>query len=496
MLFNSYEFLIFCPIVIGIYYIIPKKFKYSWLLIASYYFYMCWSPWYSLLMVLSTVVTYLNGILLGRCEEQQIARKSCIVAAGFIINLGVLGIFKYGNFISENINRMFRYMGIEAGIPSLNFLLPVGISFYTFQTLSYIVDVYRGEAMPEKNLLRYALFVSFFPQLVAGPIERTGHLLKQMKEMDRRKLWNYDSFVGGGILVLWGFFQKMVIADRLALVVNTIWENYQDYGTLMLILAAIGFSFQIYCDFSGYSAIAIGVSKMMGINLMENFNTPYFACNIKEFWTRWHISLSTWFRDYLYISLGGNRCSKVRNYMNLLITFLVSGLWHGAGWHFIIWGGIHGIYQVVGKILSPVKKKIYTLMKFKVNSISWHMGECGITFFFVTFAWIFFRSPSLSAAISFIHQMIVSFDAGKIKNEGLYGVNWENIQGGILLLSLGVLLLVSLIRKIKNQTIDTFLMEQTLLFRWGSILFLLFMIILFGEYGQGFDAQQFVYFQF
>lgn len=496
MLFNSYEFVIFCPIVIGVYFLLPRKVKYIWLLGASYYFYMCWNPWYSMLMALSTMVTYLSGILLGRCTSVQTARKRSIVAASVVINLGILGIFKYADFFFMNVNELTGRMGLEWGIPALNILLPVGISFYTFQALSYTIDVYRGEIIPEKNLLRYALFVSFFPQLVAGPIERSGNLLQQMKEIDKRRLWSYDSVVSGSILALWGFFQKMVIADRLALLVDSIWESYQDYGTIMLILAVAGFSVQIYCDFAGYSAIAIGVSKIMGIKLMENFDTPYFARNIRDFWKRWHISLSSWFKDYLYIPLGGGKCSKIRNYLNLLVTFLISGLWHGAGWHFVLWGGIHGIYQIIGRMLNPIKKKLYRIMKFKTDSISWRMGECGVTFILVSFAWIFFRAESLSEAVSFIHQMLYNMDMGRVKTEGLYGINWGDIQGNILIISLVLLFLASLIKKITNQTIDEFLMNQTILFRWCSVILLLFMIIIYGEYGQGFDAQQFVYFQF
>lgn len=496
MLFNSYEFLIFCPSVIGIYFIVPKKIKYIWLLAASYYFYMCWNPWYSLLMAFSTVVTFISGIFLGKCDSKEATKKRCIVAASLVINLGILGVFKYGNFLVLNINRAMGYVGIDRSIPMLDVLLPVGISFYTFQALSYTIDVYREKIAPEKNLFKYALFVSFFPQLVAGPIERSGHLLKQIKELDKHRLWSYDSIVRGFILALWGFFQKMVIADRLAVFVNTIWESYQDYGTIMLILAAIAFSLQIYCDFSGYSSIAIGVSKIMGIDLMENFNTPYFARSIRDFWRRWHISLSTWFKDYLYIPLGGNQCSAIKNYLNLLITFAVSGLWHGAGWHFVLWGGIHGLYQVIGKMLRPIKKKVYSTLHFKTESVSWRIGECGMTFALVTFAWIFFRSATLSEAGSFVHQIISNGDLNRVLQGGLYGIDWSGMQGNVLLLSLILLLLVSLIRKITNQTIDIFLMNQTLLFRWGTMIFLLFMIIIFGEYGQQFDAQQFVYFQF
>ncbi len=496
MLFNSYDFLIFAPIVIGIYFIIPKRIKYIWLLITSYYFYMCWNPYYSLLIAFSTVVTYLSGVLLGRCKDSQVVQKRLILAASLVLNLGILSVFKYGNFLIVNINRILSVIGIVAKVPSLDILLPVGISFYTFQALSYTIDVYRGDIAPEKNLFRYALFVSFFPQLVAGPIERSGRLLLQLKELDKRRLWSFDSIVRGSIVAIWGFFLKMVISDRISIFVDAVWDNYQNYGAIMLWLATMGFAIQIYCDFAGYSSIAIGVSKIMGIELMENFDTPYFARSIKEFWGRWHISLSTWFKDYLYIPLGGSRCSKLRNYINLMITFVVSGLWHGAGWSYVAWGGIHGLYQVIGKISRPIKDKIFKMFNFKTDSLSWHIGECITTFNLLTFALIFFRAESLSEAKNFIYKIISDFDLGRIVNQGLYGINWDDLQVNVLIFSLILLLLVSLIKYVMKQTIDEFLMNQTIVFRWISIIFVIFIIIMYGEYGSQFDASQFIYFQF
>ena len=495
MLFNSFNFIVFCLIVVMVYFIMPHKIKYIWLLGASYYFYMCWNPKYSLLIILSTAITFLSGILLGKDDLTQKNLRRCVMAATILLNLGMLVVFKYGNFIVSNINQISRGMG-WGSLSALDILLPVGISFYVFQGLGYTIDVYRRETVPEKNFFRYALFISFFPQLVAGPIERSGRLLCQLKEMDKRRMWSYSSIAEGFIGTLWGFFLKVVIADRLAIFVDCIWNEYRNYGTIMLMLAAIGFSLQIYCDFSGYSAIAIGVSKIMRIEIMQNFNTPYFARSIKEFWQRWHISLSTWFKDYLYIPLGGNRCSEIQNYCNLLTTFLLSGLWHGAGWNFVIWGALHGLYQIAGRLLKPLKKTIYSVFHFKTDTVGWRMGECLTTFLMVTFAWIFFRSESFTEACSFIHQMIFNNDIDRIAEAGMYGIDWGRLQGGVLLLSLTLLIIVSLIRKFRNQTIDVFLMEQPLLFRWAGIILILFMILIYGAYGREFDAQQFVYFQF
>lgn len=342
MLFNSYSFLIFFPIVILIYWIIPLRFRYIWLLAASYYFYMCWNAKYALLLLACTVITYLSGIFIykiknsGKAEARRIIYMKLCVAFSFIINLGVLAWFKYFDFFVENLQKVFAHIGITLSSPTFDIILPVGISFYTFQALSYTMDVYRGEIYAEKNFLKYALFVSFFPQLVAGPIERSKNLLKQVAVPHR---FDYEKCREGFLLMMWGFFMKLVIADRAAIVVNTVYNNYEQYPGLYLVIATILFAFQIYCDFGGYSTIAMGAAKMLGFELMENFNCPYFSKSVSEFWRRWHISLSSWFKDYLYIPLGGNRKGKIRKYINLMIVFLTSGLWHGAQWSYVTWGG-------------------------------------------------------------------------------------------------------------------------------------------------------------
>lgn len=343
MLFNSFNFMFFFPLVVLVYFVIPKRGRYIWLLFSSYIFYMGWNPKYALLIAFSTVITYFGGILLERfndqADEKARSRKKGILVATIFINIGILIYFKYFDFILQNINLLLESCGVTAFNKGFDIILPVGISFYTFQALGYIIDVYRGEIKAEKNILRYSLFVSFFPQLVAGPIERSKNLLRQIDNVENIGIWNYSRIKNGLILMLWGFFLKMVIADRAAILVDNVYDAYWMYGSIELILATVLFAIQIYCDFSSYSLIAIGAAKVMGFELMENFNTPYFSCSVKEFWSRWHISLSTWFRDYLYIPLGGNRCSKKKKYRNLMITFLVSGLWHGASWNYIFWGG-------------------------------------------------------------------------------------------------------------------------------------------------------------
>ncbi|MGL6168515.1 MAG: MBOAT family O-acyltransferase, partial [Fusobacteriaceae bacterium] len=347
MLFNSLQFLIYFPIVVLLYFLLPFKFRWIWLLIASYFFYMNWNPKYAILMGTSTLVTYLSGILIEKSnsileENQRNKMRKLWVFLSFGINLSILFFFKYFNFLGTNITYILSKIHIGVKIPNFDMLLPVGISFYTFQALSYTMDVYRGDVKAQKNLGKYALFVSFFPQLVAGPIERSTHLLAQI---DKEYNFEYERVKNGLLLMLWGLFKKIVIADRLAVLVNTVYNNPTNYEGFVLIIASVFFAFQIYCDFSSYSDIAIGAANVMGYDLMKNFNRPYFSKSIGEFWRRWHISLGTWFRDYLYFPLGGSKVSKSKRYRNIMVVFLVSGLWHGASWNFIVWGGLHGIYQ-------------------------------------------------------------------------------------------------------------------------------------------------------
>ncbi len=492
MQFNSLEFMAFFPVVIAVYFVIPRKCRSIWLLFASYWFYMSWSPKYALLIGFSTVVTYLCGIGI---EAYRDSRKM-ILAAGLVVNLLILGLFKYGNFALGTLDYILRALRLGEIERRFNLLLPVGISFYTFQALGYVIDVYRGETRAEKNLIRYALFVSFFPQLVAGPIERSKNLLRQMREIEDIRLWNAERVTSGAILMIWGLFMKMVIADRAAILVDTVFDNYQMYGRPALLIAAAAFSFQIYCDFGSYSLVAIGAAKIMGFSLMENFNTPYFAAGIRDFWSRWHISLSTWFRDYLYIPLGGNRKGERRKALNLMIVFLVSGLWHGADWSFVLWGGIHGAMQVAEDVRNRKMRP--------GSGTGLRIPQRFLTFALVTFAWIFFRADSVKDAFGFIRQ-IISGGAGiaaaaeqtaRTAGTGIFALGLDRVEWIILLVSLAMLFAVDLIRYRRKQTIDAFLMERKRWVEWAAVIVLIEMLFIFGEYGPAFDAQQFIYFQF
>ena len=491
MLFNSYSFMIFFPIVLAIYFVIPKKARYMWLLLASYYFYMGWNVKYAALIAFSTIITYVCGRLLGKTQHKKWVIGGCIG-----INLAILFFFKYFDFFMGSVNQVLAKVGVSPLQTGFDIILPVGISFYTFQALGYIIDVYRGDIEPEKNFFRYALFVSFFPQLVAGPIERSKNLLKQVDHVEEIRLWNYKRIADGLTLMLWGYFLKMVIADRVAILVDTVYNQYWMYGSIEIILATFLFGVQIYCDFASYSQIAIGAAKVMGFELMENFNAPYLANSVKDFWRRWHISLSSWFKDYLYIPLGGNRCSRIKKYRNLMITFLVSGLWHGANWTFVIWGGLHGIYQIIGDVLRPVKEKLNQKLAVKTESFSYKFGQIAITYILVSFTWLFFRAESVTAAFDMIRSMFVKFNPWVLFDQSLYTLGLNVTEVHILLVAVVILILVDGVRFFKAQTIERFLNEQCLYFRWGIIFFLIFYIFIFGSYGIGYSAQQFIYFQF
>ena len=490
MLFNSLDFLFFFPIVTLLYFLIPHKVRYLWLLGASYYFYMCWNPKYALLMLTSTAITYASGLLIDRADKQGSDRlKNIWVAISFISNLAILFLFKYFDFALQNINRILSFAGIQLIQPSFSLLLPVGISFYTFQALSYTMDVYRHDVIPERNFLKYALFVSFFPQLVAGPIERSSNLIHQLSE---RHYFDLHRAARGLCLMLWGFFQKLVIADRAAIFVNTIYNDPNNYAHVgfVPILATILFAFQIYCDFSSYSDIARGAAEIMGFSLMKNFDTPYFSQSVAEFWRRWHISLSTWFRDYVYIPLGGNRKGTIRKYVNLMIVFAVSGLWHGASWNFVIWGMLNGFYQVFGALTMPVRNRIAG----HSDLFSARLGRMIITFSLICFSWVFFRANSTTEAIILLKNMIQLnpwvFSDGTLLTFGFDWADWT-----VLVTSLLVLLGVST-AKYNGVEIRSWFFRQELWFQYLIVLGAVFTVLVFGIYGSSYDASQFIYFQF
>ncbi|MBZ0166614.1 MAG: MBOAT family protein, partial [Candidatus Omnitrophica bacterium] len=393
MLFNSIEFLIYFVLVTTVYFAVPNRWKWLYLLLASYYFYMCWQPKYIVLILISTVIDYWAGRRMGDLEDKKRRRKYLLLSLA--ANLGLLFSFKYFNFFGDSFNAVLTALNSSYLVPHLTVLLPVGISFYTFQTLSYSIDVYYGQQKPQRHFGRFALFVAFFPQLVAGPIERSRHLLPQFNSP---KGFDYARVTDGLKLMLWGLFKKAVIADRVAVFVVAVYDHPQDYTGWPLILATVFFAFQIYCDFSGYSDIAIGSSKVLGIDLMDNFNRPYFSKSVAEFWKRWHISLSTWFRDYVYIPMGGSRVPRARLYFNLLFVFVVSGLWHGANWTFVIWGALNGFYLLFSIFSETFRARWCALIGLDRRPLLHKYVKVAITFGLINFAWIYFRANTLADA--------------------------------------------------------------------------------------------------
>lgn len=390
MTFNSWEFLIFYPVVLLLYFILPRRARWIMLLFASYFFYICYQAELVFLILGTTAVSWGASLIIERTERRWLRRT--LLALSLVICLGVLFFYKYFNFLSWSIASIF---GAGDSAPVLKLILPVGISFYTFQTLSYVIDVYRGDIKTERNFFFYALYVSFFPQLVAGPIERPQNLIPQLKEEHK---WSTPDAVRGAKYMLLGFFKKICVADLLSGYVSSVYNSPGGAGGFAVAIATLLFAVQIYCDFSGYTDIATGCASIMGIKLMKNFDHPYLSTSIKEFWGRWHISLSSWLRDYLYIPLGGSRCRRARHIMNLMIVFLVSGLWHGAAWTFVIWGAIHGLYQIIGLLTRPLRDRLLCRVGLLPDSRPVRCVRTAVTFLLVSFAWIFFRAGSLSDA--------------------------------------------------------------------------------------------------
>jgi len=485
MLFNSLQFLIFFPIVIALYFITPFKKRWILLLIASYYFYMCWKVDYIILIIISTLIDYICSNKMAKIDLKKKRKKWLLIS--LVSNLGILFGFKYFNFFSENIQMLFNQYNIFYEMPFFNVLLPVGISFYTFQTLSYTIDVYNNKTPAQKHLGVFAVYVSFFPQLVAGPIERSNHLLPQFFKEHK---FSYDRVKSGLQKMLWGFFKKIVIADNLAILVDGVYNNLDNYTGVTLLVATIFFTFQIYCDFSGYSDIAIGTARVMGFELRENFKRPYFAKSIQEFWQRWHITLSSWFKDYLYIPLGGNRVVKWRWYYNIIITFLLSGLWHGANWTFIIWGALHGTYLIFAIILNSPKQYLSEIIRkysLKFNKIL----DVAITFVLVVFAWIFFRANNLDDAIYVIKNMLT--DINECNNIGMQfrgiGIYFNDLFKCIIL----IFFLIGYSLYERSDDVWQKLQSKPIWIRWSLYYLMLYGILFLAPHS---TINNFIYFQF
>lgn len=486
MLFNSLEFIIFFPLVTIIYFVLPHKFRWAFLLVSSYVFYMGWNAAYALLLLASTAITYFASLLIDKSESKK--AKKTFLALSIIINLGILFTFKYFNFFTDGLYAVLDYLKISYSPIKYSLVLPVGISFYIFQALGYSIDVYRCDVKVQKHFGKYALFVSFFPQLVAGPIERSKNLLPQFDEIHS---FNYENAVSGLRLMLWGYFKKIVIADTVCVAVNTVYNEITVYDGFPIIIATLLFTIQIFCDFSGYSDIARGCARIMGFRLMLNFNHPYFSTSIQDFWRNWHISLSTWFKDYVYIPLGGNRKGEARRRINLLITFLVSGLWHGANLTFVIWGGIHGLFQVIGRITQKSRDKISNAIKLNKIPKLHKAFQIVITFALVSFAWIFFRANTLSDAIYAIGHLFsfneISLSYAFTELKLIFGTRAEFYR---LIATLPVFIVASFIDK--YCSINKIFSKSNKYLRFVMYIVIIVYILIFARA----EMQDFIYFQF
>ncbi len=475
MNFNSIQFLIFYPIIAVLNFIVPRKYRWIPLLISSYYFYMTWNAKLFFLILFTTAVSFASGLLIEKKPKQ----KTLWMVISVVASLSVLFFFKYYNFFVGNIG---NFIGIDL---TLRLVLPVGISFYTFQTLSYSIDVYRGNIKAERNFFYYALFVSFFPQLVAGPIERPNNLLPQLHA---EHTFNSNDLYIGAKRMLAGFFKKIVVADTVAVYVNAVYNNPVNKSGLAIIVATLLFSVQIYCDFSGYTDIAIGCARIMGYRLMQNFDRPYSAENIRDFWARWHISLSSWFKDYLYIPLGGNRKGYTRQLVNLFIVFVASGLWHGAEWTFIFWGLIHGIYRVVGDLTYKKREKLYASIGIDTASRPVRIFRTAVTFILVCFAWIFFRANNTTELLIILKNLFTIFSASTFISE--LGLTLSNALIIVLAIVIMILLDHRLTLTHYNSKGGAKLVGGTSLYLLWAILFA--WLILLANNG----SSAFIYFQF
>ncbi len=476
MLFNSFQFFIFFPLVTILYFIIPYKFRWLLLLTASCYFYMAFIPYYILILAGTIVVDYIAGIVIETAATKK--KKKLFLIISLIANIGILVVFKYYNFFLQELELATAYLGIKMNIPFLSIVLPIGLSFHTFQAMSYTIEIYRGNFKAEHHFGIYALYVMFYPQLVAGPIERPQNILPQLRKKNDIE---YGRISSGLKTMLWGFFKKIVIADRLGVLVNSVYDMPEAYDSVSLLLATYLFAFQIYCDFSGYSDIAIGAAKVMGYDLMENFRTPYVSKSIKEFWERWHISLSTWFRDYVYIPLGGNRVKKIYWHRNLLIVFLISGLWHGANTTFIVWGALHGFYLIVSLLLSNYLKIYFSSENHAVKII-----KTLVTFHLVVFAWIFFRAKNMDNALFIIEQIFKFKDYSLQNMELIHTAKVNSVIITILLLLIFIVMDPFMDRLIKSRKT----MGKTANLIVYACIFIT--ILMFGYFGK----TDFIYFQF
>lgn len=476
----SIEFILFFALVLIGFHALPSKLRCVFLLAASYIFYGSQNLAHLCFLVIATIFTYGSALLMQSKKENRNLSKTILITA-IVVNCLFLGYFKYAGFFTGG------------KIQSL--ILPVGISFYIFMSIGYMVDVYKGKIEAEKNVFQYGLFVSFFPIILSGPIERAGNMLGQFKNEFLGKVkFDTERIRDGLVRMLWGYFQKLVLADRIAVLVNTVYDSPESYGGAIMIVASVMYTFQIYCDFAGYSNIAIGMGKALGIRVMENFRVPYLATSIADFWRRWHISLSSWFRDYIYIPLGGNRKGTVRKYINVMVVFLLSGLWHGAGWTFILWGGLHGAYQVVGALLMPVRKKAAEMLRIREDSLGNRIVKTVVTFGLVNAAWVLFRADNMSHVVRIVNRL-KEMQIWQLFDGSLHSLGLDRANMNLLFVGLLIVMIVDILNE-KGCYVASCIAKERLWIRWPVYITGILLVLICGMWGAGFDAGSFIYYKF
>lgn len=490
MAFHSFQYLLFFPLISFIYTVLPAKMRCVWLLAASYFFYYCAGARYVPLLLMITLLAWLSGFAIERAQslcKTILAKRLCILT--IVLDLGILCYFKYTGFLLDNLEHITALFTADTPIAVKNIMAPLGISFTIFQSVSYTLDVYRQEIPAEKNIIKFALYLAFFPKLISGPIERAKPMLKQFSTLPQHN--SFSDIKEGLSLILMGLFLKLVLSDNIAVIINPVFASWQDYSGLQIALSIILFAFQIYGDFGGYSYIAMGSAKILGFNLSNNFESPYHAESVSEFWTRWHITLNDWLRDYLYIPLGGNRKGTLRKYSNTMIVFLLSGLWHGAEWSFIVWGCLNGLYIVAESII----KKIH-ISKPSADRFSTHLRRRITTFILVDFAWLFFAMPDLSSAFEMIRRAVTQPGIRELFNLGFLNLFPDIKTFAVILFSLTGLLWIDTILYRTKTSFTALFFRQSSAFRWLISIAALCIIIFFGAYGDNYEQNQFIYFQF
>ena len=499
MAYTDFTFFFFFLLVAGVYFVLPARGRRVWLLAAGLVFVALWNVYSALSLLGVILVSYLGGRLLSRTAQTDSSvskHKKTLLAVFLCLLFGFLVILKYTELAADTSVKVLNRLGgnITFDFPSL--LLPVGLSFYTFAAAGYLIDVYRASIPAETNLVSFSLFLAFFPNLTAGPIERSNNLLRQIQNIDKIHLWSYKRLASGTLTVLWGYFLKLVLADRAAILVNEVFDGFWNYGSTELFIGAVVFSLQIYGDFAGGSYMALGFAEILGFDLIDNFNAPYFSKSIKEFWRRWHISLSSWFRDYLYIPLGGNRRGEGRKYLNMAIVFLVCGLWHGANWTFLVWGAIHALYQLIGGLTRKKRMALYQKWKIDTASPVFRGLQTLCTFLLTTIAWILFRANSLQEAGLYLWRMLTQINLWEVMNGTIYELGLDVTEMNLLFIAVLVVFLVDYLRYKKEKNFVQLVKTQQFWVRAVIAAALVTVILFFGCYGSRFGESAFIYAEF